>query len=58
MPRGSEFPLRGNDTAETTDVWVPMSLTPSERTRRGDNWSYNGIARMKPGVTVAQATPT
>ena len=56
MPRGFEFPLRGNDTAETTDVWVPMSLTPSERQARGDNWSYNGIARMKPGVTVAQAS--
>ena len=56
MPRGFEFPLRGADTASVTDIWVPMSLTPDERQARGDNWSYNGIARMKPGVTLPQAT--
>ena len=56
MPRDFAFPLRGFDTASTTDVWVPMSLTPTERQTRGDNWSYNGIARMKSGVSIAQAS--
>ena len=57
MPRGFEFPLRGNpDTPGTTDVWLPMSLTPKQLADRADNWSYNGVARMKPGVTVEQAT--
>ncbi len=56
MPRGFEFPLRGTDTVSTTDLWIPMSLTPSELQARGDNWDYNGIARMKSGVTVAQAS--
>lgn len=56
MPRGFEFPLRGTDARDATDVWVPMSLTPRERDARGDNWDYNGIGRMKPGVTVAQAS--
>jgi putative ABC transport system permease protein len=56
MPRGFEFPLRGTDARDATDVWVPMSLTLRERDARADNWDYNGIGRMKPGVTVAQAT--
>jgi len=57
MPRGFEFPLRGSfDLAEATDIWVPMSLTPKELQMRGDNWGYNGIARLKPGVTLAQAS--
>ena len=57
MPRGFEFPLHGNtDTPEKTDVWLPMALTPKQLADRADNWNYNGVARMKPGVTVEQAT--
>jgi putative ABC transport system permease protein len=56
MPRGFEFPLRGTETTSATDLWVPMSLTPGERQARGDNWDYNGIARLRPGTTVAQAS--
>ncbi len=56
MPRGFEFPPRGMLQGTRADVWVPMSLTPDERQARGDSWDYNGIARLKPGVTVAQAS--
>jgi putative ABC transport system permease protein len=56
MPRRFEFPLRGTETAAATDIWVPMSFTPTERAARADNWSYNGVARLRPGVTVAQAS--
>jgi putative ABC transport system permease protein len=56
MPRGFAFPLRGTDTLSTTDLWIPMSLTPTELQARDDNWDYNGIARMKSGVPVAQAS--
>ena len=56
MPRDFAFPLRGTDSDAATDLWVPMSLTPKERSARADNWDYNGVARMKPGVTVAQAS--
>jgi predicted permease len=57
MPRGFDFPLRGTtDHEKTADVWVPMSFTPRERQARADNWSYNAVARMKPGVTIAQAS--
>jgi putative ABC transport system permease protein len=57
MPREFEFPWRGNpDTLEKTEIWVPMSLTAREREARADNWDYNAVARMKPGVTIAQAS--
>jgi putative ABC transport system permease protein len=57
MPRRFDFPLSGmTDGGVATDLWVPMSLTPKERQARGDNWSYNGIARMKAAVTVDQAS--
>ena len=56
MPRAFEFPLRGTETAFATDLWVPMSLTPRERAARQDNWSYNGVARMKPGIGIREAS--
>src|SRR5205085_2185842 len=57
MPRGFEFPWRGHtDTPEKAEIWVPMSLTPREREARADNWNYNAIARMKPSVTLVQAS--
>jgi putative ABC transport system permease protein len=55
MPRAFEFPPR-NALASATALWIPMSLTPAERQARSDNWDYSGFARMKPGVTLAQAT--
>ncbi|HEX5474810.1 MAG TPA: ABC transporter permease [Vicinamibacterales bacterium] len=56
MPRGFAFPLEGTAGVRTADLWVPMSLTPAERQARLDNWSYNALARMRPGVTIAQAS--
>jgi predicted permease len=56
MPREFEFPLRGAETAFATDLWVPMSLTPRERAARQDNWSDNGVARMKPGIGIREAS--
>ena len=56
MPREFAYPPRGTDSDAATDVWVPMSFTPKERNARADNWDYNGVARMKPGVTPAQAS--
>jgi predicted permease len=56
MPRGFSYPLRGTDSDSATDLWVPMSFTPQERNARADNWDYNAVARMKAGVSVAQAT--
>lgn len=44
------------DVEIKTDIWIPMSFTPGERAARADNYSYNAIARLQPGVTVAQST--
>jgi putative ABC transport system permease protein len=56
MPRGFAFPVTGmTDSGAATDLWVPMSLTPNERAARADNWDYNGLGRMGPDVTLAQA---
>ena len=54
MPRGFEFP-----TSETR-VWTPFELGPYYSSSGPDRGyrieRFNGIARLKPGVTPAQAT--
>jgi hypothetical protein len=32
-----------------------MSFTPVEKKSEGDNFDYGAIARLKPGITMAQA---
>jgi predicted permease len=59
MPQGFEYPHYsdlpyGSAEYKTTQVWVPLALTPQERADR-DNASGNAVARLKPGVSVAQA---
>jgi len=53
MPRNFEFPLMTGHL-NRSELWVPMSLTTSELTQSG-SWSFKIVARLKPGVTVAQA---
>ncbi len=49
MPRDFYFPSRG------VQIWIPLGFTPSTfvKTRRAH--SLRVVARLKPGVTVAQA---
>ncbi|MEK7751880.1 MAG: ADOP family duplicated permease, partial [Acidobacteriota bacterium] len=47
MPEGFQY------LYERMDVWIPLSLEPSQR-ERGVR-SLNSLARLKPGVSVAQA---
>ena len=54
MPRSFEFPLDAGRLSHR-DLWVPMSFTPVEKKSEGNNFDYSAIARLKPGVTVAQA---
>src|SRR5579884_2955550 len=55
LPRGLVFPTNGMDQAgRNADVWLPLSLTPEERTPN-DNFSYSLLARLRAGVTLAQA---
>ena len=54
MPRTFEFPLDAS-RLNHRDMWVPMSFTPDEKQDETDNFQYGAIARLKPGVTLAQA---
>ena len=56
MPRQFVFPPRGADmNGEPADVFVPMSFLPFERQGYGMFYNSTVIARLKPGVTIAQA---
>lgn len=54
MPRNFEFPLDAGRLSHR-DLWVPMSFTPDEKQDETDNFQYGAIARLRPGVTLAQA---
>jgi len=59
MPQGFEYPHfsdipYGESQYKTTQVWVPLALTPHELADR-DNASGNAVARLKTGVSIAQA---
>ena len=41
-------------TGMASDVWIPLALTDEQRAARG-NHNRNGVARLKPGVTLVQA---
>ena len=49
-------PVMGGEAwpAMTADVYVPLGLTDEQRASRG-NHNLDGVARLKPGVTVRQA---
>jgi len=56
MPPHFEFPLRGEGWSnQPADLWVPMSFTKDEREGWGNMYNHNVLARLKPGVTLAQA---
>src|SRR5205807_6009564 len=47
MPEGFAFPTT------RADLWTPMRLDPAQAARDGRN--YQSVARLNPGVTLAQA---
>lgn len=55
MPRSFEFPPQPGHLAQA-QLWVPLSLTPDELSdQNAGAWRYQVIARLKDGVTLAQA---
>jgi putative ABC transport system permease protein len=59
MPAKFEFPVplfnvQGGTFAQRVDIWKPIAFTKGELESRGSR-SYGVIARMKPGVSIAQA---
>jgi putative ABC transport system permease protein len=54
MPHNFEFPLQPGHL-NRSEVWVPLSLTHDELDKGAASWNYSIVARLKPGVTAAQA---
>ncbi|HEY2468034.1 MAG TPA: ABC transporter permease [Terracidiphilus sp.] len=54
MPRDFEFPLDAGRLSRR-DLWVPMSFTSTEKNSEGENYDYGLVARLRPGVSAAQA---
>jgi predicted permease len=52
-PHASDLPY-GVPQYKTTQVWVPLALTPLDMAER-DNSSGVAVARLRPGVSIAQA---
>ncbi|MGH7620655.1 MAG: ABC transporter permease, partial [Gemmatimonadaceae bacterium] len=50
MPSGYADPITPN-----VDAWVPMDLRPGKDASNVDNHYLSTIARLRPGVTIAQA---
>ncbi len=48
MPASLRYPSR------TTDLWVPMVISPQQTSSRGSHFLF-GLARLKPSVSFAQA---
>ncbi|HET9307329.1 MAG TPA: ABC transporter permease [Candidatus Sulfotelmatobacter sp.] len=55
MPQSFTFPLPGMAQGEPADVFVPMAFTHDELSTIGDNFNFSVMARLKPGVSLAQA---
>ncbi|MGH9522606.1 MAG: ABC transporter permease, partial [Terriglobales bacterium] len=52
MPADFAFPPRVETPPE---VWVPMGFTPEELQPGASSFAYGALARLKPGVAMAQA---
>jgi len=56
MPPDFETPSNAGGIA-LNDIWVPISFTPTEKaSEAADNLSFGATARLKPGVSLGQAT--
>ena len=54
MPQGFQLPTDyGEDFAEPTELWMPLTINPSSPERGSHGWY--AVARLAPGVTLAQA---
>jgi predicted permease len=51
LPEGFKFPV----DASRTDFIRPLAQAIGERTKRRGSYSFRTLARLKPGVTIAQA---
>jgi putative ABC transport system permease protein len=56
MPKAFNFPLRGPQGSEPAELWVPIAFTPTELEGWGMNYMNGVLARLRPGVTLEQAS--
>lgn len=54
LTKDFEFPMPGLPFGGGHDVWVPLGLTQQDLALVGDH-NFVVVARLKPGVTIAQA---
>ena len=52
---GKDFVFPIKTQLDAAELWVPMAFTEEERKSVGDNFGYNIVARLKPGVSLSQA---
>jgi len=52
---GKDFIFPIETQLDPSELWVPMAFTEGERKSVGDNFDYNIVARLKPGVSLVQA---
>jgi predicted permease len=55
LPPGLSFPTSGMSQSRDADLWIPLSLTPEERSPQNPDYSYSLIARLRPGFTANEA---
>ncbi len=56
MPKTFAFPQYGEGWGnEPAALWVPMAFTQEENSGWGNMYNHSVVARLKPGVTLAQA---
>jgi predicted permease len=57
MPRSFSFPIRGSRfNGDPADVFMPVSWSDDERQQNVSNFDYSMVARLKPEVTIQQAS--
>jgi putative ABC transport system permease protein len=54
MPRNFEFPLDAGRLSHR-DLWIPLSLTATEKNSEGISFDFSLVARLKADVTTALA---
>jgi putative ABC transport system permease protein len=55
MPPSFQFPHPSFLRGEPADVWLPLTYTPEQVTKRSGPYFLNVLARLAPGVTLEQA---
>lgn len=55
LPGSLVFPTNGMQQGDSADVWVPLGLTPDERSPGNVDYNYSLIARLADDVTLPQA---